>query len=355
MSAPTQRRSRKNALTSHAELPLTCVRVLCVCRSGFSQQTNYPIVYEAAYVTSQLLLELISKRPIKQSRTVHGTYLLDPRCPEPPLPDGEVRRQLDHVCEFQCRAGKGESARQQARDKKHRRKDKAASRREREKPRHRQNPDVILSDDEDSPSEGEEAVVVHVHRPVRYAPEVLSSRLRPRRRRGRDESDDEQPQRRRPDAMHDDGPHANSGTRNQDEGSNYSASDRGSSNGDDGDEPSSSGEREDDEVMELPAHAFPAARSSSHLNGKLSSVSRNSSSRSSRSPPRRRHNRLRRPPPHDEAGITCISSESDESEDLTIGDEVTDEERKRMRRQHNAEKQMRLQRESTEAIEVDGD
>ena len=70
---------------------------------GFSQQTNYPIVFEAAYVTAQLLLDLAaSLKHLKLKRVAKAIYVEDPAKPERPLAEGEPPRKPGHVCSFQC-------------------------------------------------------------------------------------------------------------------------------------------------------------------------------------------------------------------------------------------------------------
>lgn len=309
-------------------------------------------MYEAAYVTSQMLLELIAARPsVKRDRTIHGIYLLDPSRPEPALPDGEVQRVKGHVCEFQCGERIAEYHRQVAADKEQRREAKRVSRLERLKSQRRQNPKLILSDDQESDNDGE--VVFLGHRPLRQhtsRPSQTPSRLRQTRSRSRNDDEDEhkaQP-RRRSDAMRDDGTNGSTSSHDQDSDPSYSDSDRSATDGDD-DEASSNAE-EDDEVKEQPPpRASAASSSSSHrLNGKPPSAGRHSSS--SRPPP---PGHLCRLPRKDAAGITCLSSDSDESEDLTIADDVTDAERKKLRREHYAKKQR--EKGIKEEIDADGD
>ena len=74
----------------------------CSCL-GFSQQTNYPIVFEAAYVTAQLLLDLAGSFDcLKLRRVERAIYVEDPAAPERPLARGEPPREPGHICTYQC-------------------------------------------------------------------------------------------------------------------------------------------------------------------------------------------------------------------------------------------------------------
>ena len=104
-------------------------------RLGFSQQTNYPIVFEAAYVTAQLLLQIASELPaLKLTRNEPAIYVEDPATPERPLDEADAPKVLGHVCPYQCPMVAKESALQAAhaakRQRKQKREEERARRRE---------------------------------------------------------------------------------------------------------------------------------------------------------------------------------------------------------------------------------